>query len=36
VGEQVKPGFAKSVTVFTVEGMGVFSYFSCFPDYAGW
>jgi hypothetical protein len=31
----VKPGFAESVTMFTVAVVGVFSYFSCFPDYAG-
>jgi hypothetical protein len=31
----MKPGFAYSVSVFTVEVVGVFDYFSSFPDYAG-
>jgi hypothetical protein len=31
----MKPGFAKSVPVFMVEVVGVFSYFSCFPGYVG-
>jgi hypothetical protein len=34
-GKQIKPGFAESVTVFTVEAVWMFSYFSCFPDCAG-
>jgi hypothetical protein len=28
----VKPGFAQSVSFFTVEVMGMFCYFSGFPD----
>jgi hypothetical protein len=31
-GEEAKPGFTQSVSVFTVKVVGVFCYFSGFPD----
>jgi hypothetical protein len=30
--EQVKPGFIKSASIYTVKIMGAFCYFSDFPD----
>jgi hypothetical protein len=32
----VKPGFAKTVTIFMVEVMEVFGDFNWLPDYVGW
>jgi hypothetical protein len=34
-GGQVKPGFVYSVSIFPVEVLGMFNYFTYFPDYVG-